>query len=72
VKEEFYAVAYWTTFYESLDPLQRDLDKYLGFYNRERAHQGYRPHARPHTLPGALGWPGSDAENGGETGGGLA
>jgi hypothetical protein len=30
------------TFYESLAPLQADLDRYLAFYNRERAHQGYR------------------------------
>ena len=32
------------TFYESLDQLQRDLDRYVEFYNRERAHQGYRTH----------------------------
>ena len=30
------------TFYESLDQLQRDLDRYVEFYNRERAYQGYR------------------------------
>jgi hypothetical protein len=34
------------TFYESLEQLQRDLDAYLGFYNRERAHQGYRTQGR--------------------------
>ncbi len=46
VKEEFYAVAFRKTFYESLDQLQRDLDGYLAFYNRERAHQGYRTQGR--------------------------
>ena len=46
VKEEFYAVAFRKTFYESLDQLQRDLDEYLAFYNRERAHQGYRTQGR--------------------------
>jgi transposase InsO family protein len=47
VKEEFYAVAFRKIFYESLEQLQRDLDPYLAFYNRERppwlSHPG--PHA---------------------------
>jgi hypothetical protein len=34
------------TFYESLEQLQRDFDKYLAFYNCERAHQGYRTQGR--------------------------
>jgi transposase len=46
VKEEFYSVAFRRTFYESVDQLQRDLDTYLDFYNRERAHQGYRTKGR--------------------------
>jgi hypothetical protein len=46
VKEEFCAVAFRQTLYESLDQLQRDLDEYLIFYNRERAHQGYRTQGR--------------------------
>mgnify|MGYP001620049582 CR=1 FL=1 len=46
VKEEFYAVAFRKTFYESLDQLQCDLDRYVEFYNRERAHQGYRTQGR--------------------------
>ena len=46
VKEEFYAVAFRKTFYESLEQLQRDLDEYVAFYNRERAHQGYRTQGR--------------------------
>jgi hypothetical protein len=32
--------------YESLEQLQRDLDDYVAFYNRERAHQGYRTQGR--------------------------
>lgn len=49
VKEEFFAVAFRRTFYESLAQLQTDLDRYLDFYNRERAHQGYRTQGRtPH------------------------
>jgi hypothetical protein len=43
---EFFAVAFRRTFYESVDQLQRDLDRYLDFYNRERAHQGYRTKGR--------------------------
>jgi Integrase core domain len=46
VKEEFYAVAFCKTFYESLEQLQADLDGYVAFYNRERAHQGYRTQGR--------------------------
>ncbi len=46
VKEEFYAVAFRKVFYESLEQLQRDLDGYVAFYNRERAHQGYRTQGR--------------------------
>jgi len=46
VKEEFLAVAFHKTFYESLDQLMADLDRYLEFYNRESAHQGYRTKGR--------------------------
>lgn len=42
VQEEFFGVAFRKTFFESLDQLQNDLDAYVTFYNRERAHQGYR------------------------------
>ncbi len=49
VKEEFYAVTFRKKVYESMDELQRDLDAYLAFYNRERTHQGYRTQGRtPH------------------------
>jgi transposase InsO family protein len=46
VKEEFFAVAFRKTFYESLGQLQVNLDRYPDFYNRERAPQGYRAHGR--------------------------
>lgn len=46
LKEEFFAVAFRKTEYESLDQLLVDLDRYLAFYNRERAHQGYRTKGR--------------------------
>lgn len=46
VKEEFFAVAFRRTFYESVAQLQADLDTYLAFYNRERSHQGYRTQGR--------------------------
>jgi transposase InsO family protein len=34
------------TFYTAVAPLQRDLDRYLRFYNSERSHQGYRLRGR--------------------------
>jgi hypothetical protein len=46
LKEEFFAVAFRKTFYESVEHLQADLDQYLNFYNRQRAHQGYRTQGR--------------------------
>ena len=46
MKAALYAVAFRKTFYQSLEQLQRDLDEYLAFYNRERAHQGYRTQGR--------------------------
>jgi hypothetical protein len=39
-------VTFRKTFYESLEQLQADLDRHLNFYNRERAHQGYRTQGR--------------------------
>ena len=41
-KEEFFAIALRETFYESVDTLQRDFDRWLMHYNTERPHQGYR------------------------------
>ena len=46
VKEEFFSSAFRNTLYESVAQLQLDLDRYLEFYNRERAHRGYRTQGR--------------------------
>lgn len=42
VLDEFFRTAFRTTFYESVDQLQADLDAWLIHYNTERPHQGYR------------------------------
>ena len=42
VLEEFFIEALRTTFYETVETLQADLDTWLRFYNTERPHQGYR------------------------------
>ncbi len=42
VLDEFFRVQPRTTFYESLEALQEDLDRWLTYDNRERPHQGYR------------------------------
>lgn len=46
VKEEFFSVAFRKTLCESVLQLQTDLDRYIEFYNRERADQGYRTRGR--------------------------
>jgi transposase InsO family protein len=46
VQEEFFGIAFRKTFYESVEQLQKDLDVYVNFYNRERAHLGYRTQGR--------------------------
>ena len=40
--DEFFRIAFRETFYESVDALQTDLDKWLHHYNYERPHLGYR------------------------------
>ena len=40
IQNEFYATAFRKKVYSSLDELQKDLDKWLEEYNRERTHQG--------------------------------
>jgi transposase InsO family protein len=40
--DEFFRIAFRTTFYESVEALQADLDRWLVEYNTERLHQGYR------------------------------
>lgn len=42
VLDEFFRPAFRTTFYESVDALQEDLNTWLSFYNEERPHLGYR------------------------------
>jgi len=40
IQEEFYAIAFRKSIYESTDQLQQDLDKWLEYYNNERPHSG--------------------------------
>jgi transposase InsO family protein len=42
VLDEFFRQAFRTTLYVSVTDLQVDLDKWLVYYNEQRAHQGYR------------------------------
>lgn len=42
VLDEFFRKAFREKLYESVELLQRDLDEWLYYYNRERPHQGYR------------------------------
>jgi transposase InsO family protein len=46
VLDEFFRVAFRTTFYESVEALQADLDAWLVHYNAERPHLGYRNHGK--------------------------
>jgi len=40
--DEFFRPVFRRRFYESVEALQKDLDKWLHQYNHERPHQGYR------------------------------
>jgi transposase InsO family protein len=40
--DECFRVKGRTTWYIELDEIQRDLDRFLAYYNLERSHQGYR------------------------------
>lgn len=42
VLDEFLRPAFRTKYYDSIEALQKDLDKWLVHYNNERPHQGYR------------------------------
>jgi transposase InsO family protein len=42
ILDEFLRPAFRQRFYASVKVLQKDLDKWLKFYNQERPHQGYR------------------------------
>lgn len=43
---ELWRVAFRRTYYTGVNQLERDLQAYLHFYNRERPHQGYRLQGR--------------------------
>lgn len=40
MQEEFYAIAFRKKIYTSLEEMQKDIDQWLDFYNRERPHSG--------------------------------
>ena len=46
ILSELWRVAFRRTYYTSVGQLERDLQAYLRFYNRDRPHQGYRLHGR--------------------------
>ena len=46
ILSELWRVAFRRTYYTSLGQLERDLQAYLRFYNRERPHLGYRLRGR--------------------------
>ncbi len=46
VLEEFFREVFREHFYESVEALQQDLDRWLVYYNTERPHQGYRNQGR--------------------------
>ncbi len=46
VLDEFFREAFRKKFYGSVEDLQKDLDKWLEHYNKERPHRGYRNQGR--------------------------
>ena len=40
MQEEFYAVAFDKKLYDNLEPLQKDLDEWMKYYNNEWPHSG--------------------------------
>jgi hypothetical protein len=59
ILSELRRVPFRRTYYTSVGQLERDLQAYLRFYNRERPHQGYRLQGR---TPASVFWPGRPAE----------
>ncbi len=55
--DECFRVEGRKTWYLLPDEIERDLDRFLAYYNLERSHRGYRPRARTpaQALPEALG-----------------
>lgn len=46
VLDEFFREAFRERFYDSVEALQQDLDRWRFYYNTERPHQGYRNQGR--------------------------
>jgi hypothetical protein len=46
ILSELWRVAFRRTYYTNVGQLERDLQAYLRFHNRERPHQGYRLQGR--------------------------
>jgi len=44
--DECFRVAGRTTWYTTPEEIQRDLDRFVEYYNLQRSHQGYRLHGR--------------------------
>ena len=44
--DECFRVSGRTTWFESIEQIQTDLDKFITYYNLERSHQGYRLQGR--------------------------
>jgi len=42
ILDEFFRETFRDKFYASIEELQKDLDKWLNYYNHERTHRGYR------------------------------
>ena len=40
MQEEFYAVAFRKKLYNSIEEMQKDLDEWMDYYNKERSHSG--------------------------------
>jgi len=40
MQEEFYAVVFRKKLYDNLQPLQKDLDEWINYYNNDRPHSG--------------------------------
>jgi len=40
ILQEFYQVTFGKKLYENMDELQKDLDDWTFYYNKERSHQG--------------------------------
>ena len=40
IQDEFYAIAFRKKIYDSIEGLQKDLDDWIDWYNKERTHSG--------------------------------